>query len=93
MQGPGEAAAVRLGDEVEGAGSGGGAESAVLDIHDGALRPVLVEDRPVGVSRGRVNQGVALAKFLTWYHTRWFQRSTGKCRGRMALVGCAAAGG
>src|SRR5450432_2098793 len=34
--------------------SGGGAESAVLDAHDGAMESVLGEDRPMGVSGGRV---------------------------------------
>ena len=43
VQGAGEAAAVRLGDEVEGAGCGGGAEPAVPDVHD----------RAVGRSSGR----------------------------------------
>ena len=52
VQGAGEAAAVRLGDEVEGAGCGGGAEPAVPDLHDGALVAVLGEDRPVRVPRG-----------------------------------------
>ena len=29
----------------------------------------------------------------TWYHALWSQRSTGKCRRRMALVSCSASGG
>src|SRR5512147_56544 len=41
VQGSGETAVVWLGDEVEGTGSGGGVECAVLDVHDGALVAVL----------------------------------------------------
>ena len=52
VQGAGEAAAVRVGDEVEGAGCGGGAEPAVPDLHDRALVAVLGQDRPVWVPCG-----------------------------------------
>src|SRR5512135_1513952 len=41
VQGSGETAVVWLGDEVEGAGGGGGVERAVPDVHDGALVAVL----------------------------------------------------
>ena len=46
VQGPGQAAAVRVGDEVEGAGCGGGVERAMPDVHDRALVAVLGQDRP-----------------------------------------------
>jgi hypothetical protein len=50
-----EATLVWFGDEMEGVGSGGRAKSVVLEPHDGKVGPVLVEDRPVGVSRDSVN--------------------------------------
>ena len=46
VQGSGQAATVRFGDEVEGAGCGGGVECAMPDIHDRALVAVLGQDRP-----------------------------------------------
>jgi len=49
MQGAGEAAAVRIGDEVEGAGCGGGAEPEMLDLHARALVAILGEDRSLRV--------------------------------------------
>ncbi len=52
VQGAGQAAALRLGDEVEGAGGGGGAEPAVPDVHDGSVVAVLEEDRPVRLPGG-----------------------------------------
>ena len=59
MQGDRQAAAVRLGDEVDGAGVGGGAEPAVLELHAGAMGSVLVEGRSLGVPRRRLNGGRA----------------------------------
>ena len=58
LQGHRQATAVRFGDEVEGVGSGGGAESAVLELHGGAVGSVLGEDRPVGLPCGRVIRGL-----------------------------------
>ena len=51
VQGDRQAAAVRFGDEVEGAGSGGGVERAVPDVYDGALVAVLGQDRPLRIPR------------------------------------------
>ena len=41
-----QATALRFGDKVERVGSGG-VESAVLELHPGALGSILTEDRPV----------------------------------------------
>ncbi len=57
VQGAGEAAAVRVGDEVEGAGGGGGVERAMPDVHDGALVAVLGQDRPIRIPGCCMKQG------------------------------------
>jgi hypothetical protein len=45
MPGLGEAAVVRLGDEVEGARYGGGVKSPVPDLYDRPLVTILGQDR------------------------------------------------
>jgi hypothetical protein len=55
VQGGGEATVMRVGNGVEGAGCGGGAEPAMPDLHDRPLVAVLGEDRPVWVSCGGMN--------------------------------------
>src|SRR5262249_40015360 len=57
VQGDCQAAAVWLGDEVEGSGSGGGVELAVLELHTAAVVAVLGEDRSLGVSGGGLKDG------------------------------------
>src|SRR5512135_2972044 len=52
VQGDHQATALLLGDEVEGSGSGGGIESAVLELHTGALGSVLAEDQSMGIPSG-----------------------------------------
>ena len=54
VQGACEAAAGRVGDEMEGAGRRCGAVAALPDVHDGPVVPVLVSDRPLGFPGGRV---------------------------------------
>src|SRR5262249_47573368 len=41
-----------VGDEMEGSGSGGGAELAVLELYAGAVVAVLGEDRSLGIPGG-----------------------------------------
>ncbi len=56
VQGNRQAAAVRLGDEVDRGWCGGGAEPAGPERHAGAMGPVLVEGGPVGVPGRRLSQ-------------------------------------
>jgi hypothetical protein len=55
VQGAGEAAAVRLGDAVEGAW-GGGAVAAMPDLHGGAVVAILVAGRPQRLPGGGVTR-------------------------------------
>ena len=56
VQGDRQAAAVRLGDEVDGGWCGGGAEPAGVELHAGAMGSVLVEGRSVGIPCRRLSE-------------------------------------
>jgi hypothetical protein len=64
VQAAGEAAAVRLGDAVEGVGGGGGAVGEVPDLHDGSMVAVLGADRPRGVPGGGLTSRVGSYRLL-----------------------------
>ena len=56
MQGDRQAAAVRLGDEMDGGGCGGGAEPAGVELHTGAMESVLVEGGSLGIPCRRLSE-------------------------------------